>query len=337
MSAATHPPRVERIRHAAANGCRGYTDRLGTWTPCEASPHARMHFNDLCRECHAKQERADDLRAGAASLAPAPPAETPQRGDKEGTAFACVGYEDAEGQRRACITPDQRHLAKGMCRKCYAKNAASKAARREAGAELPAPLVVAAPVPPPTPAPARGEWLPPEDSGPDAFGGEDAPHAPAAATLAPDWRDQPAEALAAAILPASPAPAPPPTPPADGYAWAVFDQPPHTGGATEPRVTVVADGNCRINAAAYALWGREVAAVEILHDRARRAVALRPCDPAKRHARRLRADKGARCCSLRAFRRSLPLAAFPAGIVVAAPRLVAPDLLVFDLPQPAAE
>lgn len=333
MSAATHPPRVERIPHAAANGCRGYTDRLGTWTPCESPSFARMHFTDLCRECHAKQERADELRAGAASLAPA---ETPQRGDKEGTAFACVGYEDAEGQRRACVTPDQRHLAKGMCRKCYAKNAAAKAARREAGAEAPPPLVVATPAP--APAPPRGEWLPPEDNGPDAFGGEDAPHAPAAATLAPDWRDQPAEALAAAILPQPPAPtpAPPPAPPAEGYAWAVFDQPPHVGGATEPRITVVADGSCRINAAAYALWGREVAAVEILHDRTRRAVALRPCDPAKRHARQLRADKGARQCSLRAFRRSLPLADFPTGVVIAAPRLVAPDLLVFDLP-PAAE
>jgi len=257
----------------------------------------------------------------------------------------CVGWEDDDAVHHGCTTDDFPILARGRCTRCYTRNNAVERRRkrqeedrspsdplrgRRSAPALVDSATVAAPVPPPDPAPPRGGWQPDPEFAPvtpDDFGDEDVPHAPAAATLAPDWRERPAESLAAAVLP--PPPAPPA--PAETYAWTVFDQPPHIVVPTAPTITLAKDGGCRLNSLAYGLWGREVAAVEVLYDQTRRAVALRPCDPALPHARRLRTDKGSRHCSLRAFRRATGLLA--GGTVAVVPRLVAPDLIVFDLPR----
>jgi len=122
-------------------------------------------------------------------------------------------------------------------------------------------------------------------------------------------------------------------PMAAGYDWILFDAPPHNPSPTEPRISVVKDGNCRLNAAAYALWGHEVKAVEILHDRRRAAIALRPCDPRLPHARQLRPDKGARSCSLRAFQRATGI--LRDGAHAGRPQLVG-TMLVLELPGGAA-
>lgn len=92
--------------------------------------------------------------------------------------------------------------------------------------------------------------------------------------------------------------------------------------------SIAKDANVRINGPAYALWGREVAAVEVLYDRARRALALRPCAESLPHARKLRPDKAARCCSLRAFQSATGLLGEATRVVV--PQLVG-GLLILDL------
>lgn len=323
MTATTKQGTTERSM--APNGCAGYTDERDTRRECD-TPLRPLRYSDQCGACSVKEERAEESRNAAASLTTAA---SPARDARDATDFACIGWEDANRHHLGCATPKEPHLAKGRCRKCYARHAGARRSEREALAETPAPLLAPAPARPnvdPDVVRAKAARatvpVPRDEPAAEDAPGADVLHATAAATMLADA----ARATVAASNGPNDAPAAAHNA-ADAFVWEVFDTAPHVLVATEPRVTIVADGNCRINAPGYALWGREVASIEILYDRARGAVAFRPCDPALPHARRLREDKSARQCSLRAFRRSVG-DLLPDGVVVARPRLVGGLLVI---------
>lgn len=122
--------------------------------------------------------------------------------------------------------------------------------------------------------------------------------------------------------------------PGEGFAWEVFRGGPPRRGGRGPRASVYRGRALRLNKAALALWGREVAAVEVLFDRARGAVALRPCDPALPHARLLTSDRGGRSLAVGSLRAATGM--FAGGASTAAtPRLVG-DLMVLEFGAGAA-
>lgn len=271
----------------------------------------------------------------------------------------CRGWRDAGNRLHRCEQGDVPHHRSGRCRDCNRRHDEAQEARsaaRERRKEAHAP-VAAQPV------------------HPDEFGGEDTPHAPAAETLAtllryagmpvpeqgeggailythtfiPETPPLPASvpdlvragtAVGTAVAATVAAPPAPPAPPAaasegEEFAWTLFEGVARTNDALAPVISLGKDGDCRLNVGALALWPGEVAAVEVLFDRAKRALALRPCAVGAAAGRRLRLDRktGAKVCSLRAFRAAHDW--LPAETLRLTPRLVG-GLLVIVVGETAA-
>lgn len=284
--------------------CAGWYDADGGHHGCQ-TPDPKPQAKGRCGRCYTREYSANGGKVRPA-IAVVPAA-----------APACLGWDDAIGERHACLRNHGPALADGRCARC---------ARMQRGADHARAVLAREDRPSPGLTLTVEEVLPPET----------AERLRAAAVVTVE-REQPSFTGAQGAVPAGdrrsssdPRHTVAATPD-DGYAWALFDQSPHIVRPNQPAVSIGKDGDCRLNGPAVALWGvRQVEAVEVLYDLERRAIALRPCEPAVQHARKLRPDKRARCLSLRGFRSATGLP----GVGQAAratPRLVG-ELLVIDLP-----
>lgn len=245
----------------------------------------------------------------------------------------CRGWRNAQNVRQPCDQGDVAHHRAGRCRQCDRRNEAASDARSAVrGSRKEAAT------------PERERAVPLAATlHPGEFGGEDAPHAPAAATLAesllydgaPKRADVQTVYTLTYVATGGATPPAPPVPPAttevaaecDDFAWTLFEGAARTNDALRPTVSLGKDGDCRLNAGALALLPEGTAAVEVLFDRAKRALALRPCAATAPAGRMLRGDKtGAKVCSIRAFRKAHDW--LPAGTLRLTPRLVGGLLVV---------